>query len=426
LASLFFWRYKHFNFGNSVMRLIVFFILIVCLISCGDNDKQTSKIPDQSSGAPTPPSIPAPTTPSIPAPAPIPDPSAGEKPGPLPAPTPIETPKPSPPPKPDKNPKPVPTPVPLPTPTPLPTPIPDPVPSPIDTVVGNNGFLRIDAGSLVNEKGEKIQLKGMSLFWSQWSEPFYNKEAVRVLAKDWKSTVVRAAMGIEMGGYLSNPVAQEAMVQTVVQAAIDEGIYVIIDWHDHNAQNHQGQAIEFFGRMANKYKNVPNVIFEVFNEPLNIPWVTIKNYAVPVIQEIRRQGSNAVVIIGTRTWSQEVEEPADDKIDDSNTMYALHFYAATHKAWLREKAKRAMYKGIALFVTEFGVSESSGDGYLDFAEADAWMRFMRDNNISWANWSLFDKRESSAALNPGASPTGPWPDRDISASGLYIKAKIME
>jgi endoglucanase len=303
-------------------------------------------------------------------------------------------------------------------------PEPIPVPVPRDTIVAKNGQLRLEGRNLVNEDGKPIQLKGMSLFWSQWSGQFYNKDVIHALATDWKAGVVRAAMGIEMGGYLSNPVAQEALIETVVAAAIDEGIYVIIDWHDHNAQNHTAQSVEFFGRMARKYQKVPNVLFELFNEPLNIPWSVIKNYADPVIREIRKQGSNAVVIVGTRNWSQEIEEPAADRIDDENTMYALHFYAATHKQWLRDKAKRAMDIGLPIFVTEFGISEASGDGYLNYHEADAWMQFMKDNNISWANWSLIDKRESSAALNPGASTNGQWSDANVSQSGSYIKAKM--
>lgn len=401
---------------QRIFKRFLFVSIITGLqFSCDRSDEKD--LPD-----PTPISVPDPAP--LPAPDPVPDPI----PVPVPDPVPVPVPDPDPVPSPDPLPTPVPVPDPGPGPVPVPPPGPVPVPdpAPVDTIVAKNGHLRIEGSNLVNQYGEPIQLKGMSLFWSQWSEPFYNKDAVRVLAKDWKSTVVRAAMGIEMGGYLSNPLAQEAMVKTVVEAAIEEGIYVIIDWHDHNAQNHQQQAIDFFGRMAKKYKKVPNVIFEVFNEPLNIPWSTIKNYAEPVITEIRKQGSSGIVIVGTRTWSQEVEEPADDRISDKNTMYALHFYASTHKAWLRQKAQRAIDKGLALFVTEFGVSESSGDGYLDFGEADAWMKFMADNNISWANWSLFDKRESSAALNPGASPTGPWSDKDLSESGRYIKAKIME
>lgn len=323
---------------------------------------------------------------------------------------------------PPKFPLPLPDPVPEPPPIVIPGAKPDPFPR--DTMVAKNGFLKVDGPNLVNQSGKPIQLKGMSLFWSQWSAPFYNKAVIRTLVQDWKSTVVRAAMGIEMGGYLDNPMAQETLIETVVAAAIDEGVYVIIDWHDHNAQNHQPQSVEFFGRMAKKYKDVPNVIFEVFNEPLNISWSTIKNYAEPVIKEIRNQGSKAVVIVGTRQWSQEIEEPASDRIDDENTMYALHFYAATHKGWLREKAQRALNSGIPIFVTEFGVSESSGDGYLNFEEADTWMKFMKDNNISWANWSVIDKRESSAALIPGASTTGQWSEKEISKSGAYIRSKI--
>ncbi|RYZ60182.1 MAG: hypothetical protein EOP08_14850, partial [Proteobacteria bacterium] len=102
----------------------------------------------------------------------------------------------------------------------------------------------------------------MSLFWSQWASPFYNAQVVHTLATDWGATVVRAAIGVESGGYLENPAAEMARLETIVDAAVAEGIYVIVDWHDHNAHQHTAQAQTFFGAVATKYGNVPNVILE--------------------------------------------------------------------------------------------------------------------------------------------------------------------
>lgn len=334
---------------------------------------------------------------------------------------PIPIPKPEPRPAP-QDPAPEPPP---PTPTPKPEPPAETPPPPPEerSFVEKNGFLKVSGNRIVNEHGEDIQLKGMSLFWSQWSSSFYNKKSVET-TKTWGATVIRAAMGIEMGGYLQDPKGQKALVKEVVDAAIDQGIYVIIDWHDHNAHAHEKQATEFFSEMAETYKDTPHVIFELYNEPIWTPWSQIKNYAENVIAAIRAKGAKHLVIVGTPTWSQDVDQAALDPLDDPNVAYTLHFYASTHKESLRNKARFALSKGVALFVTEFGTTEASGDGYVDLTESEVWMDFMDEYKISWANWSLFDKAESASALKPGSGPNGGWSDSQLTNSGRYIKEKM--
>ncbi|WP_242515386.1 glycoside hydrolase family 5 protein [Sorangium cellulosum] len=294
---------------------------------------------------------------------------------------------------------------------------------PVDT----HGALQIVGNQLRDQHGRQVQLKGMSLFWSQWAGSFYNASVVNTIADGWGATVVRAAMAVESGGYLTNPTAEKEKVRTVVRAAVDKGIYVIIDWHDHSATDHKDQAKAFFTEMAREYKNTPNVIFEIFNEPDNEPWSRIKPYAIEVIDAIRAQGANNVIVVGTPTWSQDVDVAASDPITGrSNIAYTLHFYANTHRESLRRKAQTALDRGLALFVTEFGTCDASGNGGLNLSESQTWMSWLDTRKISWANWSLFDKDETASALRPGAGPGGNWPDSSLTESGRWVKSKILE
>lgn len=295
-----------------------------------------------------------------------------------------------------------------------------------DSIVDRHGMLSVENGRIVDAHRLPIQLKGMSLFWSQWSAGFWNANAVASIAQSWKATVVRAAMGVEEGGYLSNPGLEKAKVRTIVNAAMAQGIYVIIDWHDHHATRNTAQAVEFFSEMAGLYANNPHVIFEIFNEPLDISWDEVKSYAETVIRAIRAKGARNLVIVGSPTWSQRVDMPANNPIRDGNVAYSLHFYAATHRQELRNTASYALSKGIALFVTEFGICEASGNGPIDYHESNQWFDFMKRHQISWANWSLNDKAESASALRPGASPYGGWSDGDLTNSGLFIRSKMRE
>jgi endoglucanase len=294
-------------------------------------------------------------------------------------------------------------------------------------VVAKHGQLSVKGNRIVDKDGNPVILRGMSLYWSQWKGQFYNADCIKWLRDDWNCTIVRAAVAVGSGGYLTNPEQEKQKVKTVVQAAIDLGIYVIIDWHvlDEGPKTVQ-QAGAFFEEMAKTYGDKPNVIYEIWNEPVaKQDWTTvIKPYHEAVIAKIRAQDPDNIIVCGTQTWSQDVDKAAQDPLKGTNIAYALHFYAATHKQSLRDKAAAALSKNVALMVTEWGTSEASGNGKLDAQETAAWLDFMNKNQMSWCNWSVADLDETSAALKPGANPKGNWPADVISPSGKLVRDEL--
>ena len=290
--------------------------------------------------------------------------------------------------------------------------------------VARHGQLRTQGAYIVNSSGEPVQLFGMSLFWSQWMGKYYSSETVAWLKNDWKCSVVRVAMGVEHGGYLSNPETEKQKVFTVVDAAIREGIYVIVDWHDHHAEKHQDAAVRFFSELAEKYDDKRNVIYEIYNEPLDVSWSeVIKPYSQAVINAIRKHDPDNLIACGSRQWSQRVDEAASDPIEGTNIVYTLHYYASTHKEELRKIARSAIEKGVPVMVTEIGITEASGNGFIDEKEARAWWDFMDQYKISWCNWFVADKKENSAALKPGTKLSG-WNDDSLTRSGTIIRNEI--
>lgn len=291
--------------------------------------------------------------------------------------------------------------------------------------VAENGQLKVIGTKLCNQNDKPVQLKGMSYFWHNWDPGLYNASTVAELATNWDACVVRVPMGIDVaGGYLADPTGSVNKISTVIDAAINQGIYVIIDWHEEKATTHTAQAMSFFATMAQKYGNNPNVIYEIYNEPTSTSWSEIKNYAQQVIGAIRQYDPDNIIIVGTPDWSQDVDAAANDPIGGTNIMYTLHFYAGTHKQSLRDKATYAINKGIALFVTEWGTCDASGNGNLDLNESNTWLDFLNSNKISWCNWSLNTKAETASALIPSANLTGPWSDAELTESGRFVKSKL--
>ncbi len=307
-----------------------------------------------------------------------------------------------------------------------------------DNIVGTPPITT--SGNQVLFGGQPGSIAGMSFFWSNYMEEggkFYTQGVVETLKSDWGAKLVRAVMGVEVeDGYLDDATGNLNRIKTVVDAAIANDMYVIIDWHTHNAEDYQSQAIAFFKEMATTYGTNNNVIYEVYNEPdcptgtamcgwdNKTSWSAIKAYAEPVIAAIRSIDPDNLIIVGTPFYSQFVDEASENPINDVNVAYTLHFYAVDHKEDLRNRARTALKNGIPLFVTEWGTVEADGDGDLDVAESDAWLQFLYENNISHANWSISDKVEGASILKPNANATNGWQDGDLTATGLYVKEKI--
>jgi endoglucanase len=293
--------------------------------------------------------------------------------------------------------------------------------------VDKHGQLSIDGINLVDKNGDAITLRGMSLFWSQWGGVYYNEETIKSLRDDWKVTVVRLAMGVESGGYLDNKYEEYQKITSAIDVCIKLGLYVIVDWHDHHAESHLSESITFFNNISTAYGDVPNIIYEIYNEPLNVSWNSVlKPYGQAVINTIRKNDLNNIIIMGTPNWSQDVDAVINNKLLSDNLAYSLHFYTSTHQQWLRDKAVKAMNAGVPLFVTEWGLSEASGTGQIDKSESALWITFLENSNLSWCNWSLNNKDESSAALLPTTTTLSDWSDDQLTESGRMIRNYLIQ
>jgi endoglucanase len=249
------------------------------------------------------------------------------------------------------------------------------------------------------------------------------------MKKNWNINVVRLAMYTsDYNGYCTgssaNKKALEAIIEKGVQYATKAGLYVIIDWHilsDGNPRTYEKEAVAFFKKMAKKYKDHTNVLYEICNEPNNTDWATVKTYAKKVIKAIRTYDKDGVIIVGTPTWSQDVDTVSQSPITGyKNLMYSLHFYAGTHGDWLRQKAQTALDNGLPIFVTEFAICDASGNGALNKTEGKKWMKFLNQNKISCVAWNLSNKDESSSLLKSSTSKTSSWTSSQLTPWGKWL------
>lgn len=288
--------------------------------------------------------------------------------------------------------------------------------------VSKHGQLSVKGTKLTDEKGKHVMLRGVSFGWHSFWPRFYNQQTVKWLKDDWKVNVVRAAMGIEVGNdtYIQNPQFATEKIMAVVEGAIANDIYVIIDWHSHNINLEEAKL--FFDQVSKKYGNYPNVIYEIFNEPDDESWADVKSYSEQIIKIIRKNDPDNIILVGCPHWDQDINLPAADPIKGfDNLMYTVHFYAATHKQELRDRTDKAIESGLPVFISESAGMEASGDGPMNYDEWQRWIDWMEERGLSWITWSISDKDETCSMLQKSASSSGEWKEKDLKESGIKTR-----
>lgn len=288
--------------------------------------------------------------------------------------------------------------------------------------VKKHGQLSVKGTQLVDKKQNPIVLRGVSFGWLSMWPRFYNEKTVDWLKKDFSCTIVRAALGVELGkdSYIKEPKFAKEKMESVINGAIKSDIYVIIDWHSHNIN--LNEAKEYFDEVSKKYGKYPNVIYEVFNEPDHETWPEVKAYSEEIIKVIRANDPDNIILVGSPKWDQDVHLPAADPIKGyTNLMYTMHFYAGTHKKELRDRTDEAIKNGLPIFVSESAGMEATGDGPMNYESWQEYIDWMEERKISWVTWSISDKKETCSMLLPSASSEGNWKQEDLNESGLKTR-----
>lgn len=294
--------------------------------------------------------------------------------------------------------------------------------------LGLHGALSVDGADLVDKNGEKIQLRGVSTHGLAWFPQYVNEDCFRTLHEDWKINCIRLALYTdEYGGYCSggDKEALKNLIKSGIDLATSQDMYVIVDWHvlnDRDPNVHKADAAAFFQELSSEYADHTNILYEICNEPNGYAtWENVKTYAEEIIPVIRANDEDALILVGSPTWSQDIDKAAADPLSFDNVMYTLHFYAATHRDDLRSRLKTCADNGLPIFISEFGTCDASGNGGNDFEQTSLWMSLIEDYNLSFFCWNLSNKNETSALISSACSKTADWTEEELSTAGQWMR-----
>ncbi|MBN2737531.1 MAG: cellulase family glycosylhydrolase [Spirochaetales bacterium] len=318
--------------------------------------------------------------------------------------------------------------------------------APVNPPAPRYGHLKVVNGQICDANGNPVQLRGIATHGPQWYRVVPGK-TIANMKLTFGIDVVRLAMYVDGGmpgdywnGYMADKNSRKYYISQLVNDAIEQGLYVIIDWHVHKnmdfndeylGQAIKPEAIKFFDEMSRIYSSYPHVLFEIANETGagEASWAQLKAYSedlIPVIRNNDRDGYKNLIIVPTPDWDQQIAQPISNRISSGNSenvLYAFHFYAASHD-YLKSQLTSALNAKLPVFVSEFGTCDYSV-AYNNFSQSDSWINsYLNPNKISWVNWALSNRDDASALLKPGVSMAGPWTEDDLTETGKYIKDRI--
>jgi endoglucanase len=272
----------------------------------------------------------------------------------------------------------------------------------------NTPWLNVSGRFIRDPQGNTVILRGVSLIdVGVANTPGRGRTAIQLTnmatdnANGWFARVVRFPVypnAIDMTpGWNANPDAYfNNHLDPAIQNCVARQIYCIIDWHyisDYNSSAIDTSTRNFWNYVAPRYANTPNVIFELYNEPINPDnWSTWKTVAQPWVNLIRSHAPNNLILIGGPRWSQNLSSAASSPFTGSNLVYVAHIYPqhggqSTWDSWFGNAAN-----SVPFFITEWGWQNGGAQptsGTLS-AYGIPFSNYLETKGLSWTAW-VFDK-----------------------------------
>ena len=287
-----------------------------------------------------------------------------------------------------------------------------------------HGHLMIKNAHICDQNGNPVQMRGMAMYpWtSTGGYDFYTAGCIAWLYSNWKCHIIRLP-------YLTDGSVPMSNITAVIQACIDSGMYVIVDWHDCTANANAADASAFFKTIATSYHQYNNILYEPWNEPSESggpSWSgVIKPYMETVIGAIRAIDTGNIVLCGNPQWDQIPSDAGADPITDYKQVgYTMHFYAGSHPvASFSPSITTTMKDGCAVFITEYGACNTGTTPAQP--ECTLWYHYLDSNLIGSTNWGVEWQDACLGTLVSGASYNGGWTASQLTSDGTFVKAYIV-
>ena len=268
-------------------------------------------------------------------------------------------------------------------------------------------ILSVDGSNMVNNQGKTIILKGMvrpSLEWNPSGQYLSEQDILNMLK--WGINTIRIDLN-QNYWFESGPVDEmgsyKQIINAIVYYAVEHDMAVILDLHwtenGHQSNMANKQSIQFWKEVATDYKDFGTVIFELFNEPVNIDkniWLkgdaTYAGYQ-DLYNAVRNVGAQNIVLVNGIEWGYDLSFVNDSfKIDGNNIAYGSHPYNRTSFGHNFD----GVLGKFPLIFTEFGSNQMSNfpNGYQPIYQAV--LDFIQANDVSYTGFAWWVEANNPA------------------------------
>ncbi|MEJ2208869.1 MAG: cellulase family glycosylhydrolase [Anaerolineae bacterium] len=270
--------------------------------------------------------------------------------------------------------------------------------------------LHVEGNRLVTAGGEVVRLRGLmpADAYEMEGEKHFDREFFEELAASG-ANVVR--LPVHPHTWTENPDYLWRYLDPAVGWAGELGLYVIVDWHSiGNVETGQAplmpelyshteeMTLDFWTQVAGYFRDAPNVLFEVFNEPQGISAGAWQAAASELVSTIRGQGAAQPAIVGGIDYARDLSWVLQSPLADGNVVYASHIYPA-HAESLWGLYFGRVAEAQPVLITEWGFMEenpSAGQPYLNGTAAgygQALMSYLDERGIGWVACWYDDEAE---------------------------------
>jgi len=266
--------------------------------------------------------------------------------------------------------------------------------------------LRVQGNELL-AGGTAVMLRGVAVgdpILAREGRPLSDYERI---AREWHANVVRISLHPSVWKYKPHAEVLEALDREI-QAALGNGMYVIVDWHTIGWPNGYYEKIEkawtddpadlydsnfdlaksFWEEVSARFGKDGRIIFELWNEPVRtkkeedeeIPpeWEQMKPFFAELLGIVRAHSGNVVLATGN-DWAYDLRGIREDPLAGENVAYSWHIYANTDDNDEEQWAEHldGLQKVAPVMVTEWGFQEHTDEAFRGTAKSFG-RKFVRD------------------------------------------------
>ncbi|HEY3763202.1 MAG TPA: glycoside hydrolase family 3 C-terminal domain-containing protein [Verrucomicrobiae bacterium] len=299
--------------------------------------------------------------------------------------------------------------------------------------------LHTKGNKVLDATGKPVRLCGVNIASLEWTnDGDHIAESVNRAIDDWKVNFVRLPLAQDrwfgkMPNQSDGGTAYRAIVDNLVDTCAAAHVYIDLDLHwsdcgkwvgeggslgQHNMPDQH--SVEFWQDLATRYKNQPNVIFGLYNEPHDVSFEVWRNggtvtdkparqdpnqaavvYQTPGLQAlyntVRATGARNLLTVGGLDWAYDLSGVLRGyAITGTNLIYETHPYPFKKKDWDSEFGAASEKFPVLMGEWGFGDRGKYGTNIMNHLKyAQHLIDYANQHDLHWTAWDL----------HPAAGPT---------------------